>query len=144
MGVRPLSNYGDIDSYLSNPFGQGYNLDSYPRFRGLDRASGNTPDFPESELGHDGKAAMLYVLICLCLSLAGVAGLQFFYMVYLERVDREHKKRIIVLERRVRNLTTRLKESEKTIAERNELIEAIYDDLDLEDEELWADVIEER
>ncbi len=87
---------------------------------------------------------MLYVLICLCLSLAGVAGLQFFYMVYLERVDREHKKRIIVLERRVRNLTTRLKESEKTIAERNELIEAIYDDLDLEDEELWADVIEER
>ena len=42
---------------------------------------------------------MWYVLIGLSLSLAGVAGLQFFYMAYLERLDREHKKRIRELER---------------------------------------------
>ncbi len=35
---------------------------------------------------------MLYILIGLSLSLTGVAGLQFFYMMYLERIDREQKK----------------------------------------------------
>ncbi len=34
---------------------------------------------------------MWYVLIGLSLSLAGVAGLQFFYLIYLERIDREQK-----------------------------------------------------
>ncbi len=45
---------------------------------------------------------MIYVLIGLSLSLASVAGLQFFYMAYLERLDREHKKRIRELERQTK------------------------------------------
>ena len=87
----------------------------------------------------------MYVLICLSLSLAGVAGLQFFYMAYLERLDREHKKRIHELERHSKYLANRLKEAERQITEQNDLIEAIYDEFDAEDEEeVWADVIEDR
>jgi hypothetical protein len=88
---------------------------------------------------------LLYVLICLCLSLAGVAGLQFFYMAYLERLDREHKKRIMELERRNKYLTKRLTETEQQITEQNDFIESIYREFEIEDEEeIWADVIEER
>ena len=55
---------------------------------------------------------MLYVLIGLSLSLLGVAGLQFFYQIYLERIDREQKKRIHELERHCRFLTNRVNEAE--------------------------------
>ena len=89
---------------------------------------------------------MLYVLICLCLSLAGVAGLQFFYMVYLERIDRERKKRINQLERHARYLGQRLEEAELQLNDQNKLLETVYDELDKEgeEEEIWADVIEEN
>lgn len=87
---------------------------------------------------------MWYVLICLCLSLAGVAGLQFFYMVYLERIDRERKKRINELERHVKYLTHRLENAELEINEQNKLLEEVYDEFENEEEEIWEDVIEER
>jgi len=88
---------------------------------------------------------LLYGLICLSLSLAGVAGLQFFYMAYLERLDRTRKRRIHELEKHCKYLTSRLKEAESQITEQNDLIEAIYDELETEDEEeVWADVIEDR
>jgi hypothetical protein len=87
---------------------------------------------------------MLYVLICLCLSLAGVAGLQFFYLIYLERVDREHRKHIRELEHHCQFLSKRLKDSEMQISEQSEMIEAFYEDFDEEEEEVWADVIDER
>lgn len=86
---------------------------------------------------------MLYVLIGLSLSLLGVAGLQFFYLIYLERIDREQKKRIHELERHCRFLTTRVNETERKIAEQNDLLENIFDEID-EEEEVWADVIEDR
>jgi hypothetical protein len=95
---------------------------------------------PKSEI-----EMMLYVLICLSLSLAGVAGLQFFYMAYLERIGREHKKRIHELERHSKYLAARLKETEQQLTEQNDFIDAIYDEYDAEDEEeVWADVIEDR
>lgn len=89
---------------------------------------------------------MWYVLICLCLSLAGVAGLQFFYMVYLERIDRERKKRIFELERHVKYLSVRLEDTELQLSEQNKLLEEVYDEFEdeNEEEEVWADVIEER
>lgn len=89
---------------------------------------------------------MWYVLICLCLSLAGVAGLQFFYMVYLERIDRERKKRIYELERHVKYLSVRLEDAELQLSEQNKLLEEVYDEFEdeNEEEEVWADVIEER
>jgi 16S rRNA C1402 (ribose-2'-O) methylase RsmI len=86
---------------------------------------------------------LMYVLICLSLSLAGIAGLQFFYMIYLERVDRERQKRIRELEHHCQYLSKRLKESEARLSEQSEMIEAFYEDFE-EEEEVWADVIDER
>jgi len=85
---------------------------------------------------------LLYVLIGLCLSLAGVAGLQFMYMFYLDRLDRERKKRLHELEQRCKNLAGRLSDAEIKIAKQNELIAAleVYSG---HDEEIWADVLDE-
>ncbi|CAN5645128.1 hypothetical protein BH24ACI2_BH24ACI2_03640 [soil metagenome] len=88
---------------------------------------------------------MWYVLIGLSLSLAGVAGLQFFYLVYMERIDREHKKRIHELERHTKYLANRLNEAEQKISEQDNVLESIFDDFtEEEEEEIWADVIEDR
>ncbi len=84
-----------------------------------------------------------YVLIGLSLSLAGVAGLQFFYMIYLERIDREQKKRIQELERHCKYLSSRLQEAEQQVADQNDLLETFFEDL-TDEEEVWADVIEDR
>jgi len=101
---------------------------------------------PKSQISNPKSNGMLlYGLICLSLSLAGVAGLQFFYMAYLERLDRIRKRRIRELEQHCKYLTNRLKDAESQINEQNDLIEAIYDEIETEDEEeVWADVIEDR
>ena len=45
---------------------------------------------------------LYYVLICICLVLTGLAGLQMTYMIYLDQLDRERKRsRLKLLERRV-------------------------------------------
>jgi 16S rRNA C1402 (ribose-2'-O) methylase RsmI len=85
---------------------------------------------------------MSYVLIGLSLSLAGVSGLQFFYMIYLERMDREQKKRLHELERRCKHLQSRLQSAEQRVSEQNILLENLIDEID--EEEIWADVIDDR
>lgn len=87
----------------------------------------------------------MYILICLSLSLAGVAGLQFFYMIYLERIDKDKDNRIRELEKHCRSLTDRLHEAEHRIAEQKDLISSVYEELEEEElEEIWADVIDEN
>lgn len=86
---------------------------------------------------------MIYVLIGVALSLAGLAGLEFFYLVYLERIGKEYKKRINELENHNKYLTYRLHDAEQEIVEQNELLEALYEDAETE-EDVWADVIDER
>lgn len=85
----------------------------------------------------------VYILICLSLSLAGVAGLQFFYLAYLERMDKEQKKRLREVESENRHLKQRLNDAHLQITEQSRLIEAAYIDYG-EEEEVWADVIEDR
>lgn len=87
------------------------------------------------------EGMMIYVLICLSMSLAGVAGLQFFYMIYLDRMDKEQKKRLRILERRCSKLTELLKASETQISEQEKIIESICEERG-EGEEAWADTIE--
>jgi predicted RNase H-like nuclease (RuvC/YqgF family) len=89
---------------------------------------------------------MLYVLIGLSLSLLGVAGLQFFYLIYLEQIDCQQKKRICELERHCKSLTNHIHEAEAKIAEQRHIIENVFDEFDEieEEEEVWADVIEDR
>ena len=87
----------------------------------------------------------MYILICLCLSLAGVAGLQFFYMMYLERLDKDKKQRIQQLEKHCKYLAARLQNAESKIIEQDDFIDSIYEEVEVieEEEEIWADVIEE-
>lgn len=85
----------------------------------------------------------IYVLIGLSLALAGVAGLQFFYLVYLERIDREQKKRIRELENHCKYLSFRLEDAEQQISDQSDLLENFIEDFP-DEEEMWADVIEDR
>ena len=85
---------------------------------------------------------LLYILIGLCLSLTGVAGLQLTYMFYLDRIDRERKKRLYELEHQCKVLSARLKEAQMQLDEQAELLKGFYEEY--EDEEAWADVIDER
>lgn len=85
---------------------------------------------------------LLYVLIGLCLSLAGVAGLQLMYMFYLDRLDKQRKKHVHDLEVECRRLAKRLADTEAELKMKNEMLAVAYPEF--EDEEAWADVIEER
>ena len=82
-----------------------------------------------------------YILIGLLLVLVGVAGLQFTYMFYLDRLDRERKKHVRYLERRNKRLTDKLESAEQRLTEQTAIIEKVYPEY-VFDDELWADVID--
>ena len=84
---------------------------------------------------------LMYVLIGLCLVLLGVSGLQFFYLVYVDRMNGERRKYLKALEKKYSSLSARLTEAERRVAEQNELLEQISPGIT---EETWADVIEDR
>lgn len=86
---------------------------------------------------------LYYVLIGLCLSLVGVAGLQFSYLFYLDRIDGERKKRLAELEHRCTELKAKLSAANRKIEEQDELIENL-EVLSIRNEEAWADVLEEN
>ena len=85
---------------------------------------------------------LVYVLIGLCLSLAGVAGLQLMYMFYIDRIDKERKKRVHELEVEYKKLLARLAEAESELDVKTEMLAAAFPEY--EDEEVWADLIDER
>ncbi len=84
-----------------------------------------------------------FALILLSLVLVGIVGLQFTYMFYLDRVHLERKKHIHDLERRCASLNASLEQAESRLAEQDALLETAYPGLKKEDE-VWADVIEDR
>ncbi len=86
---------------------------------------------------------LMYFLIGLSLVLLGIVGLQFSYMFYVDRMYRERREYLRKLEKKHARVTDRLAAAERRVAEQNELLETVYPDLDREDE-VWADVIEER
>lgn len=85
---------------------------------------------------------LFYVVTCVALILTGIAGLQMAYMFYLDRLDKERKKRLRQLERRCKSLAYRLEEAERRIQEQDSLIDTIH--LNRDDDETWADIIEDR
>jgi hypothetical protein len=85
---------------------------------------------------------LVYVLIGLCLSLAGVAGLQLMYMFYIDRIDKERKKRVHELEVEYKRLSARLAEAESELEVKTEMLAAAFPEY--EDEEAWADLIDDR
>lgn len=86
---------------------------------------------------------VFYVLICLCMALAGVAGLQCMYLFYLDRIDLERKKHLRELETECKSLRFELEQAYERIAGQDEYIDSLKEQLD-EPEEAWADVIDER
>lgn len=80
-----------------------------------------------------------YILIGLSLSLFGLAATQFFYLNYLERVDRSRRNHLRELENYRRDLERRLEDAEMRIEEQDRLLEAYY-----VEEDTWAEVIEEK
>ena len=82
-------------------------------------------------------------LIGLLFVVVSVAGLQFTYLFYLDRLDRERKKHIREVELRASSLAAQLDSAERRLAEQAALIERFVPELILEDE-AWADLIDER
>jgi hypothetical protein len=84
---------------------------------------------------------LLYALICLSLALVGIAGLQFTYLFYVDRVDKERKKLIHKLEAECRRLSGKLAQAETRVAEQDLILNKLLME---SGDEAWADIIEER
>ena len=78
-------------------------------------------------------------LIGLLFVLIGIAGLQFTYLFYFDRIDRERKKHIQDLEQRSQRLTDQLAAAQQRIDEQD----GILAEMGIEGD-VWADVIEDR
>jgi hypothetical protein len=83
-----------------------------------------------------------YVLIVLLLVLVGVAGLQFTYLFYADRLDRDRRRYLKELERKAKELRSSLEAAEEKIAEQHALIEKFIPEY-IGDEDVWLEVIEE-
>jgi hypothetical protein len=86
---------------------------------------------------------LMYTLICLLFVLIGITGFQFVYMFYFDRLDRERKQYVRSLERRSAKLLERLKQAEARVAAQDETISRHMSE-HLNEDETWADVIEEH
>ncbi len=86
---------------------------------------------------------IMYLLIGLSLVLIGIVGLQFTYLFYVDRLDRERKKYIRSLEKKCLALGKELDEASRQIKEQKALMPVHYAESMTEDE-VWADVIEDR
>ena len=75
---------------------------------------------------------LMYALIGLSLVLVGVAGLQFAYIFYIDRIYRERQRYLQGLEYRYNELKAQLDDSQRRLAEH----EMIRDE--------WAEVIGEH
>ena len=85
----------------------------------------------------------MFVLIGLCLVLVGVAGLEFTYLFYVERLYRERQKHLQTLERKCRRLEEKLDAAESRVKEQSEFIASMCPE-GLPDEEAWSDIIEDH
>ena len=85
----------------------------------------------------------MFALIGLSLVLLGIAGLQFAYLFSIERLYRERQKYVQVLEHKCSELTNKLDTAESRIREQSQLIASMFPE-SRTDDEVWADVIEER
>ncbi|QQS32572.1 MAG: hypothetical protein IPM50_13075 [Acidobacteriota bacterium] len=85
---------------------------------------------------------MMYALICISLILLGVAGLQFTYLFYVDRLYRERRKYLQDLEYRYARLTARLEYAERRITEQQDIIATLTGEEFVEED--WEDIIEEH
>jgi hypothetical protein len=86
---------------------------------------------------------LMFVLIGVCLVLVGIAGLEFTYLFYVERLYRERQKHLQMLERKCSRLAEKLDAAETRVREQSDFI-ALMCPEGLPDEETWSDIIEDR
>lgn len=80
------------------------------------------------------------------LTMAGVAGMEFFYLLYLESVIRQHKRRITELERHCNSILELLHETESKLDEiRTVRHKEFFEDEVIEElqEEIWPETIDD-
>jgi hypothetical protein len=75
---------------------------------------------------------MELAVIIIALTMACIAGFEFFYLMYQEAVSRQQKRRIRQLERKLVELAHELESAEAMLAEVQE-----------QEEELWPEVIDD-
>lgn len=75
---------------------------------------------------------MELAVFIIALTLACIAGFEFFYLMYQDAVNRQQKRRIRQLERKLIEVTRELESVEAMLAETPE-----------PDEELWPEVIDD-
>lgn len=63
------------------------------------------------------------------------------YMFYLDRLDKDRKRRLRQLERRARSLELRLDEAHAKLEVQDAMLEAAYGP---QEDEVWADVIDDN
>ena len=85
---------------------------------------------------------LLYFLIGLSLVLLGIAGLQFTYLFYVDRILKERKHYLHTVEQKCQRLTNKLEEAERQIAHQNDLLASMSPET--REDELWAAVIDDR
>jgi 16S rRNA C1402 (ribose-2'-O) methylase RsmI len=78
---------------------------------------------------------MIYVLFVIALTLAGLAGYEFFYLSYLDAQNRQLKRRIAELERDAMQHRTALQFSQRRVEELTALHEETWPEL-VDDERL--------
>lgn len=86
---------------------------------------------------------LMYFLIGLSLVLTGIAGLQFTYLFYIDRIYRERRKYLQLLEKKYALLAESLEAAERRVVEQDERLNSLHPEL-AGSEDAWAEVIEER
>ena len=86
---------------------------------------------------------LMYALIGLSLVLLGIVGLQFTYTFYISRIYNERRRHLQALEHRCLELASELERAARRIKEQDELIETVCPEF-RQDDDAWAEVIEER
>lgn len=76
---------------------------------------------------------MELAVFIIALTLACIAGFEFFYLMYMESMSRQQKRRIRVLERKLIEVSRELESAEVLIEELQE-----------QEEELWPELIDDE
>ena len=83
---------------------------------------------------------LIYVLIGLLFVLIGVAGLQFSYLFYIDRLYSERRRYLSDLEKKLVRLKKRLDIAENKVTEQQQIIDRLKTVVE-DPDETWAEVI---
>lgn len=87
------------------------------------------------------------IAFIVALTMAGIAGMEFFYLLYLDSVIKQHKRHIAELERQCNSILTLLHETENKLDEIHSIAPQIIIEEEIEGseilEESWPETIDD-